>query len=133
MDRQINTLIPGPNNEISDAWVEIGGVRVTTVPIGEPFTIHCKYRAQNDISYLAAQIDYTKICVTVAGEGIKRYEDTTMMGSELTESFSLDKFRKTTPSPPKMPAGNVPLILTFRLWLHDDATIDPPYPPEAQW
>lgn len=131
MVREISTLIPGPDNQILDAWVAMGGVRVTTVPIGESFTIHCKYQAHNAISMTFT--DYTKTTITVSGEGIKRYEDTIMIFIKQEVTVEVGKFRKATPSPPIMPSGTGPLILVFRLWLHDNAYIDPPYPPEDQW
>ena len=131
MDRGISTLVPGTDNAILDAWVQVGGVRVTKMPVGQEFTLHCKYSAQN----LAGSVfDYTKTTLTASGGGIKRYEDSVLRGANDSNIIvKLDKFRKQTPASPTMPEGEGNLVLAFRLWLHDNADIDPPYPPEDQW
>ena len=130
---QVAALVPGSENAILDTWVQIGSTRVTEVAVGQSFTIHCKYTAHNAIPLWKVTVDWVKTTVTVIGEGIKRYEDTILDWDKKTFTVKLDKYQKQTPSAPVMPSGSGSLSLRFKLWLHDSAYIDPPYPPETSW
>ena len=139
----ISTLVPGPaaNNRFEKIWLFVDGTDFTLyqyggaaldpvlIPVGTEFKIRCSYYAQN----LAGSFtNSTTFCVTVIGEGIRRYEDTTKGNDKINfESVTLSKLQNDNKPDPVMPAGTGPLELRFKLWLNGDGSAK--FPPESMW
>ncbi len=117
---KIAALVPGVST-IEDAWIEYGGVRITEVPVGEKFDIFATYIARNEAG---TAFNPWKATVTVIGNDIQNYEDTSHSGQHGSQTVKLDKMGDNI-----MPDNDI--TLRFRLWLHDDTSED--YPPIATW
>ena len=114
----IEALVPGVS-QILDAWVEYGNLRVTQVPFGEKFEIHCSWIARNTAG------GYWVVSVTAIGDGIQNYDDTRVFGGD--KESSDDTLGQMGDN--YMPDHDI--SLRFRLCLHDDTSESAP--PVSEW
>jgi hypothetical protein len=115
---QIATPEPGAS-AIPDAWVQIDGTRVTAVPVGSIFSIHCNYSAVNNKggSWL--------LLITCVGVGTSfariyaqaKFNGTTLAENDVTVDLSPDGSGAHVPC--VMPAGTGTLQLRFKMWMAD--------------
>jgi hypothetical protein len=109
----LGTPVPG-TCVISDAWVEVGGVRVTKVSPGSPFVIKASFSAVNNAG---GQWTIVVTCVGV-GTDIKNYTD---LGTSIFGGNNLSWTGKTLDNLGQniMPEGTGALALRFKMWLID--------------
>jgi len=123
---QISAVDPG-QCQITDAWVEFGGARVTQVPPGQAFIIKCTYVAQDRA---ITPFNRTLLSITVKDSTgqIKNYEDILLEYGGIGSSGTVTLSKKGQNI---MLSQNI--TLNFKMWMNDDSNIAIPYPPERFW
>ncbi len=96
---------PGMSAVITDAWVEVGGQRVTEVSAGSKFDIKASY----EVSWPEYGFPMTSwvFGITAEGGGIKVYDNTQLFGAQASGVMTLDN-----PRSPTMPDGDISLVIT---------------------